>query len=233
MEDKKVKDSINVEAVQKRIETLKYTIQMLTKTLGEMILSETAPQESIEIVKHSINGNRQELSELRQLLKDEEERNFPKFVSSEYWNPKKQDGVVGTICGHEIYEPVMERNFIIEFPDFLGIDSSDVISYNEIGDSLHIKICNNVRCPILSIQKAIIDKSFTNETKAQITIVTLDTFGDPLYKTIYYISSLDTYQTTGGNYNSNEPQRILLKFIINYKLHGPANKSQHKDIKKN
>ena len=91
MEDKKVKDSINVEAVQKRIETLKYTIQMLTKTLGEMILSETAPKESIEIVKHSINGNKQELSELQQLLKDEEERNFPKFVSSEYWNPKKQD----------------------------------------------------------------------------------------------------------------------------------------------
>ena len=248
-----------LESLEKRAKQLEFSIEMFTKTIGEIILLNDGRDHKVAIseLARGVAENREERTALlsildgnyniqvmrglqlpeeyiQALLPDiDNEVNESKETfsicddchsavcdedSCPYFNlrgkrfEKEQGSVVGKIDGYDIYEPIEECLFIIKFPEEFGVISSDVISYSVVSRNiLYIEVRNNITCPLLKLEK--LRKEMNNtQIYGEITISTLDPTGNILYDTVYTINGMKPIITSGGDYSSNEPQKITLRF---------------------
>ena len=219
-----------LERLEKRAKQLEFSIEMSTKTIGEIILLNDGRDHKVAIseLARGVTENREERIALLGILDGEyniqvmrglklPEEYIQALLSDEMKKTEeetdeKPDGVVDQIGGYDIYELIGERLFIIKFPEEFGIISSYVISYSVVSRNiLYIEVRNNITCPLLKLEK--LRKEMNNtQIYGEITISTLDPTGNILYDTVYTINGMKPIITSGGDYSSNEPQKITLRF---------------------
>lgn len=213
--------------VENRICTLKNEIEMATRTIGEVVLKDSETAEwTIDQLKDSIETYREEIEFLerakesgtiKELIFGPEKKVYYEKKTEE--GEKLKQGVVGNICGYDIFEPILENSFLVKFPESLGIQPNDVMSYEILDNALVIVIRNNVTCPLLKIEP-LLKNEFLNQ---KIEIETIDKTGCVLYTTVFDIEKLFSYEISGGDYSSSKPQTITLRFCC----------SEHKIIEPN
>lgn len=214
-----------LQKIERRIKEMENSINMFTTTVGEIVLMNDGKDHKVVIsdLARSIKKYKGEIKKLIAVLNGDYNINLlkgldfpddfiealiPEYCEEEKEKNKLPEGVVGQISGFDIHQPIMERNFLIRFPQEFGIIESDVRSYFASREYLHVYIRNNVTCPLIVLTKLDYNAKYT------IAITTLDVTGNPLYDVEFIVDKMDEPKISGGDYSNNEPQVISLRFHV-------------------
>jgi len=199
-------DALNIsnekEGIEKEIETINFSIEMLLNTLRDP--KTTSPEEIMCAIVE--NKNRQ--NELKNML--------IKLTNNEFKLQPKQNSLKNDICGvcgnFPINEPLYMNNFIIKSLKKYGISESDIVSFDYNSSSiLTIKFRDS--------RNTDLNKLFNNVGKEKqdetIEIDVLDKTLKTVYTITFYKCVYCGISGCGGDYCSSDPRTITL--TIDYK----------------
>ena len=143
--------------------------------------------------------------ELEELTKNK------KVDSDKPVNNLKQDTVC-EVANFPIYQPLMERGFLVHLPNSLNITESDVVKCeaDNLSRSLELEIRNNfVKKPFVTLANGLY-LTDNNNVFGDVIVEILDATGTPVYAIKYKECKIDYFTHPKLAYGSSEVQKIKL-----------------------
>ena len=135
-----------------------------------------------------------------------------KKMDSENQGKKLKPCTIGQIGKYPIYEPLMERGFLVRLPKSLNIIESSVIKCeaDNISKSLELEVRNSIaeRALVTLANKEYL--SSNDGVFGDVVVEVLDATGIPVYDIIYKDCKIDYFTLPKLAYDSKETQKFKL-----------------------